>query len=158
MQLCWGDGREAKLGGLGVFPIPRIRIQRVWTFPRLHPYHHPGWAMVPVTACLLEFPRAQQQQQMPLCLLSGACCQDNARSCQSRHRHWLLCQLHGVWGPAGGCLSPGWWNLPAPLGVWGRGAEFTTITVLSEKPSKDVGSLEAMSVSHPLAVGRHVEF
>ena len=61
-------------------------------------------------------------------------------------------------GPAGGCLSPGRWNLPAPLGVWGRGAEFTTVTVLSEKPSKDVGSLEAMSVSHPLAVGRHVEF
>ena len=28
-------------------------------------------------------------------------------------------------GPAGGCLSPGRWNLPAPLGVWGRGAEFT---------------------------------
>ena len=112
----------------------------------------------PLRCGLTQFPRAQQQQQMPLCLLSGACCQDNARSCQSRHRDWLLCQLHGVWGPAGGCLSPGWWNLPAPLGVWGRGAEFTTVTVLSEKPSKDVGSLEAMSVSHPLAVGRHVEF
>ena len=65
MQLCWGDGREAKFGGLGVFPIPRIRIQRVRTFPRLHPYHHPGWAMVPVTACLLAQCVHQQPRPHP---------------------------------------------------------------------------------------------
>lgn len=32
------------------------------------------------------------------------------------------------------------------------------VTVLFEKTSKDVDSLEAVCLSHPLAVGRHVEF